>query len=103
MYDFALTIEDEVELIWLRKPSIASAVFVANRISASLIVTYSILIDVNNVRRAFREYHYHLTALLGVSSLEFLACLGSTSGSQLSPNHGIVCGAGALAFHCSGL
>ena len=103
IYDFILTIEDEVELIWRRKLSIASAVFITNRIAASLIVAYSILIDVNDVRRAFREDHHHLTALLGVSPLEFLANRSSTSGSQLLPNHGIICGRGAYAFDRSGL
>ena len=102
-YDSILTFEDEVGLIWRRKLSIASAVFITNRIAASLIVTYSILIHVNDVRRVFREDHRHLTALLGVSSLEFLACPGSTSGLQLSPNHGVVCGRGAYAFDRSGL
>ena len=102
-YDSILTFEDEVELIWRRKLSIASAVFITNRIAASLIVMDSILIDVNDVRRAFREDHHHLTALLGVSPLEFLACPGSTSGSQLSPNLGIARSAGAFASDYSGL
>ena len=102
-YDSILTSEDEFELIWRRKLSIASAVFLTNRIAASLLVMHSTLADANNVRRAFREDHHHLTAVPGVSSLRFLASRGSTSGSQLSPNHGIVCGRGAYAFHRSGL
>ena len=91
-YDFILTIEDEVELIWRRKLSIASAVFITNRIAALLFVVQHILIDVNNVRRAFRGDHHRLTALVGVSSLEFLGSRSSTSGSQLFPNVGLVRG-----------
>ena len=53
-YDSILTFEDEVELIWRRKLSIASAVFITNRIAASLHLVYSVLVDVDNVRRAFR-------------------------------------------------
>ena len=67
-YDSILTFEDEVELIWRRKLSIASAVFITNRIAASLLVMHNIFIDVDNVRRAFREDHHHLTAVPGVSS-----------------------------------
>ena len=52
-YDFILTFEDEVELIWRRKLSIASAVFITNRIAASLFVVYDIFNSLDNVRRAF--------------------------------------------------
>ena len=69
-YDSILTFEDEVELIWRRKLSIASAVFITNRVAVALFVTYSILIDVNNVRHALREDHHQLTTLLGVSRSE---------------------------------
>ena len=62
-YESILTIEDEVNLIWRRKLSIASALFIMNRIAASLIVVSIILFDVDNVRRAFRVDHYHLMAL----------------------------------------
>ena len=102
-YDFILPIDDEVKLIWRRKLSIASALFITNRIAASLLVMYGNLIDVDNVRRALRIDHHQLTALLAVSSLEFLACPGSTSGSQLSPNLGIARSAGAFASDYSGL
>ena len=62
-YDSILTFEDEVELIWRRKLSIASAVFIANRIAASSIVMYSLLIHVDNVRSVSRIDCHHLTAL----------------------------------------
>ena len=52
-YDSILTFEDEVELIWRRKLSIASAVFITNRIAASLFVVYDIFNSLDNVRRAF--------------------------------------------------
>ena len=52
-YDSILTFEDEVELIWRRKLSIASAVFITNRIAASLSVVYTIFVDVDDVCRAF--------------------------------------------------
>ena len=67
-YDSILTFEDEVELIWRRKLSIASAVFITNRIAALLFVVYNILIDVDNVRRAFRANHHYLIAFSGVST-----------------------------------
>lgn len=102
-YDSLLTVEDEVELIWRRKLSIASTVFIINRIAASLFVVCSILSDVDNVRRAFRIDHYHLTARLGVSSLELLASQSSRSASQLSTHYGLVRDGGAFALNCSGL
>ena len=101
-YDSILTIEDEVELIWRRNLSIASALFITNRVAASLVVVYNILNDVDNVR-TFRTDHHHLTALLGVSSLEFLACRSPTSRSQLSPNPGLSRSGGSYAFDRSGL
>ena len=52
VYDSILTIEDEVELIWRRKLSIASAVFITNRIGASLFVVNYIFINLDNVCRA---------------------------------------------------
>ena len=52
-HDFILMIEDEVELIWCRKLSIASAVFITNRIAASLYVVCNIFNKLDNVCRAF--------------------------------------------------
>ena len=102
-YESILTIEDEVELIWRRKLSIASVVFITNRIAASLYVVYGVLVDIDDVRRAFRIDHHHLIALLGVSPLGFLACPGSTSGLQLSPHLWIARGSRAFASDHSGL
>ena len=46
-----LTISDEVDLIWHRKPGIASIIFVLNRISAVFIVLFVVMDDFSSVRR----------------------------------------------------
>ena len=51
VYDSMLTISDEVDLIWHRKPGIASIIFVLNRISAVFIVLFVVMDDFSSVRR----------------------------------------------------
>ena len=53
---------DEVDLIWRHKPSVSSALFIANRIGAWLIVVFLALNDVDNVRHTLRVDHCHLNA-----------------------------------------
>ena len=102
VYDSTLTFADEVELIWRRKPSVASTIFVINRITTLLIVAQIILIEVDDVRSVLYVAHDYLTSLPGVSPLETLAHCGSWCGSQLSPNRGLACGPGACTTHRSG-
>ena len=49
IYDSILTIQDEVDLIWRRKPSVASVIFVLNRMAILAIILFSVLEDVDNV------------------------------------------------------
>ena len=42
---------DEVHLIWRRKPSVASVIFVSNRMAILAIILFSVLEDVDNVCR----------------------------------------------------
>ena len=51
VYDSILTIPDEVDLIWRRKPSVASVIFVLNRMAILAIILFSVLEDVDNVCR----------------------------------------------------
>ena len=55
IYDSVLTIQDEVDLIWRRRPNVASMIFIMNRIAAITIVLYDVLEDVDNVRRLGRR------------------------------------------------
>ena len=49
IYDSILTIQDEVDLIWRGKPSVASVIFVLNRMAILAIILFSVLEDVDNV------------------------------------------------------
>ena len=50
-YDFVLTLSDEVELIWRRKFSVASVIFVLNRATALLTCALLSMAISNPVRR----------------------------------------------------
>ena len=50
VYDFVLTIVDEVDFIWRQKLSVASAIFITNRVAVLLVVIFLILGEMNNVR-----------------------------------------------------
>ena len=63
VYDYVLTIADEVDLIWCRKPSVASAIFITNRIAVLLIVMYTIMSDVDSVCDCLQTDHHRLTIL----------------------------------------
>ena len=63
VYDYILTIADEVDLIWCRRLSVASAIFITNRIAVLLIVMYTIMSDVASVCDRLHMVHRCLTIL----------------------------------------
>ena len=51
LYDSMLTMSDEVDLIWRRKLSAASVIFVMNRVGLVFAIIATILNPINTVRR----------------------------------------------------
>ena len=47
VYDYLLTIEDEVQLIWRRKTSSASLLFLANRVTSLILIVDLFLVNVS--------------------------------------------------------
>lgn len=50
-YDCMLTSKDELNLIWHRQKSVASVIFVANRVPAALFVIITSMLNANTVSR----------------------------------------------------
>ena len=50
IYDFALTFQDEAELVWHRKQSLVSAILILNRIAAAMVCLQFALGYIETVR-----------------------------------------------------
>ena len=60
LYDSILTIPDEVDLIWRRRLSAASVIFILNRVGLALSVVSAIMGMINTVRQhSMTSDHYH--------------------------------------------
>ena len=62
--DTLLTIPDEIQFIWRHNFNIVSAIFIMNRVAASILILDIMLVEVDNVRHlAPRVVKGHLTTL----------------------------------------
>ena len=86
VYDHLLTFADEVELIWRQRPTVASAVFITNRMAALLIVVYSMLIDIGNVRHTSRIDYHNLTIFFRCESFGIRDQLGLNIPTAAAPD-----------------
>ena len=73
IYDSVLTAAAEVDLIWRRKMSVASLIYIANRASAAMGIVYILLLDTDSVSytlmyESLTSHHYLRCKSLGCTS-----------------------------------